>query len=308
MPERRRRGQPEPTRLGEPIWLQPYPDALLEGLPGPRRGPEARYETQGGGRPRLRRPACSACRPAQRAVLVLRDVLGFRAAEVAEMLDSQRGLGQQRPAAGARGARRRARARGRRARCRDSRAERDAARALRRRLRERRRRRAWSRCSPTTPGSACRPSRTSTRAARRSRRSCGPGRSGSGGRGIRLVPTRANGQPAFGYYLGDPQAGVARAAGVFVLALDGDAICSHHALRRHRRPALLRAAADDPGLSCLRAGRRAPGRRRRAPAGMLMLRTRARAPAPVRPLRRERRVPPRGWAGTARGAPASSRG
>jgi hypothetical protein len=46
----------------------------------------------------------------------------------------------------------------------------------------------------------------------------------SGGRGIRLVPTRANGQPAFAYYLGDPQAGVARAAGVFVLALDGGAI------------------------------------------------------------------------------------
>jgi RNA polymerase sigma-70 factor (ECF subfamily) len=44
------------------------------------------------------------------------------------------------------------------------------------------------------------------------------------GRGIRLVPTRANGQPAFAYYLGDPQAGVARAAGLFVLAFDGGAI------------------------------------------------------------------------------------
>ena len=41
---------------------------------------------------------------------------------------------------------------------------------------------------------------------------------------MRLVPTRANGQPAFAYYLGDPHAGVARTAGVFVLALDGDAI------------------------------------------------------------------------------------
>ena len=25
--------KPEPTRWGEPIWLQPYPDSLLEGLP-----------------------------------------------------------------------------------------------------------------------------------------------------------------------------------------------------------------------------------------------------------------------------------
>jgi RNA polymerase sigma factor (sigma-70 family) len=33
---------PEPTRLGEVIWLEPYPDALLEGAidvpPGPKRG------------------------------------------------------------------------------------------------------------------------------------------------------------------------------------------------------------------------------------------------------------------------------
>ncbi len=45
----------------------------------------------------------------------------------------------------------------------------------------------------------------------------------TGGR-IRLVPTRANGQPAFAYYLGDPQAGVAHAGGLLVLAFDGDAI------------------------------------------------------------------------------------
>ena len=44
------------------------------------------------------------------------------------------------------------------------------------------------------------------------------------GRGIRLVPTRANGQPAFGYYLGDPHAGVVHAGGLFVLTLEGQAI------------------------------------------------------------------------------------
>jgi RNA polymerase sigma factor (sigma-70 family) len=35
---------PEPTRLGEVVWLQPYPDALLEGAIEVPPGPEARYE------------------------------------------------------------------------------------------------------------------------------------------------------------------------------------------------------------------------------------------------------------------------
>src|SRR6266568_2436285 len=35
---------PEPTRLGEVVWLEPYPDALLEGATGMPLGPEARYE------------------------------------------------------------------------------------------------------------------------------------------------------------------------------------------------------------------------------------------------------------------------
>src|SRR5215212_10598676 len=37
---------PEPTRYGEPIWLQPYPDVLLEGIPDHAPGPEARYEAK----------------------------------------------------------------------------------------------------------------------------------------------------------------------------------------------------------------------------------------------------------------------
>jgi RNA polymerase sigma-70 factor (ECF subfamily) len=36
-----------------------------------------------------------------------------------------------------------------------------------------------------------------------------------------LVPTRANGQPAFGLYIRDPQSGVARANGLIVLTLAG---------------------------------------------------------------------------------------
>jgi RNA polymerase sigma-70 factor (ECF subfamily) len=41
---------------------------------------------------------------------------------------------------------------------------------------------------------------------------------------LRLVPTRANGQPAFGCYLPDTQAPIARAFGLFVLTLGDDRI------------------------------------------------------------------------------------
>jgi RNA polymerase sigma-70 factor (TIGR02960 family) len=78
---------PEPTRYAEAIWLEPFPDVLLEGVADQAPGPEARYET---------REAIALAfivglvhLPAQqRAVLVLRDVLGFRADEVAEMLET----------------------------------------------------------------------------------------------------------------------------------------------------------------------------------------------------------------------------
>ncbi|MGH2887799.1 MAG: nuclear transport factor 2 family protein, partial [Solirubrobacteraceae bacterium] len=40
----------------------------------------------------------------------------------------------------------------------------------------------------------------------------------------RLVPTRANGQPAFGHYIPDPQAGIVRGVGVLVLTLAGEQI------------------------------------------------------------------------------------
>jgi RNA polymerase sigma-70 factor (ECF subfamily) len=41
---------------------------------------------------------------------------------------------------------------------------------------------------------------------------------------LRLVPTRANGQPAFGCYLPDAQAAIARAYGLIVLTLADDRI------------------------------------------------------------------------------------
>ena len=76
---------PEPSRRGEITWLQPYPDALLEGIADPAPGPEARYQATEAvelafvaGLQRMP--------PRQAAALVLRDVLGFATDEVAGML------------------------------------------------------------------------------------------------------------------------------------------------------------------------------------------------------------------------------
>jgi len=78
---------PEPTRLGEVVWLQPYPDTLLETVINTPLGPEARYE-QTESISLAFVTALQVLPPRQVAVLVLRDVLGFPAAEVAAMLDS----------------------------------------------------------------------------------------------------------------------------------------------------------------------------------------------------------------------------
>src|SRR5213076_492182 len=78
---------PEPTRLGEVVWLEPYPDALLEGAIDVPLGPEARYE-QAESISLAFVTALQVLPPRQLAVLVLRDVLGFHANEVADMLDS----------------------------------------------------------------------------------------------------------------------------------------------------------------------------------------------------------------------------
>jgi RNA polymerase sigma-70 factor (TIGR02960 family) len=78
---------PEPTRLGEVVWLQPCPDALLEGAIDVPLGPEARYE-QAESISLAFVTALQILPPRQLAVLVLRDVLRFHAGEVADMLDS----------------------------------------------------------------------------------------------------------------------------------------------------------------------------------------------------------------------------
>ena len=78
---------PKPSRVGEVIWLQPYPDMLLEGLPDAAPGPEARYEAS----ETISLAFVTALQtlpPRQRAVLILRDVLGFPTSQVAGILDS----------------------------------------------------------------------------------------------------------------------------------------------------------------------------------------------------------------------------
>lgn len=77
---------PAPTHKAEVSWVEPYPDLLLEGIATSAPGPEALYE--------LRESvslafitALQLLPPRQRAVLLLRDALGYRASEVAALLD-----------------------------------------------------------------------------------------------------------------------------------------------------------------------------------------------------------------------------
>ena len=78
---------PEPSRLGEVVWLEPFPDTLLEGAIDVPLGPEARYvQTESISLACVK--GLQVLPPRKLAVLILRDVLGFHANEVADMLDS----------------------------------------------------------------------------------------------------------------------------------------------------------------------------------------------------------------------------
>jgi RNA polymerase sigma-70 factor, ECF subfamily len=97
---RSKRGRMMPAQLGSPsterpqgrpdaevLWVEPYPDAELESLPDPTAGPDARYEL----RESVRLAFITAIQqlpPRQRAALLLADVLGWSAIEVAAVLDA----------------------------------------------------------------------------------------------------------------------------------------------------------------------------------------------------------------------------
>jgi RNA polymerase sigma-70 factor (TIGR02960 family) len=214
------REMPAPTRWAEPVWLQPYPDVLLEELPDTSPGPETRYET----REAIELAFIVGLQhlpPRQRAALVLRDVLGFRTGEVATMLDTSE--------ASVKGALQRARAtlgahsaprdRAPIAGSADERAlvgrfadavEGGDIDALVQLLTED----AWVTMPPAPhqyQGRAAIATFLRSRATLRG----GP---------FRVVPTRANGQPAFGCYFPAPHTAIARPYGLLVLTLDGDLI------------------------------------------------------------------------------------
>ena len=213
---------PEPTRLGEVVWLEPFPDALLEGAIDVPLGPEARYE-QTESISLAFVTALQILPPRQLAVLILRDVLGFHANEVADMLNST--------LESVNSALKRARA------------------SLQRRPP------AADREPPPASGS---PSEDAIVAKFvRAYESADldavvalltddvfmsmppmpfeyEGRDAvarfcaslfRSGRRFDLVPTRANGQPAFGAYLRAPT-GIRHGTGLFVLTLTGDRICA----------------------------------------------------------------------------------
>jgi RNA polymerase sigma-70 factor, ECF subfamily len=78
---------PEPSRVGEITWLQPYPDTFSDDIVDQAPGPEATVEA----RDAISLAFVTALQrlpPRQRAVLILKEVLGFRAAEVAGMLEA----------------------------------------------------------------------------------------------------------------------------------------------------------------------------------------------------------------------------
>ena len=213
---------PEPTRRSEPLWLQPYPDALLDDLPDSAPGPEARYEA----REALALAFTAGLQrlpPRQRAVLVLRDVLGYPAATAADMLETtetsvnsalQRAratLGQHSAAVGddppPPPRSRRERAVVDRFVAAFEAADTEGLVAL---LTDD----AWMSMPPE-------PLEYQGHAAIAE---FYQSRTWWGTVPVRLVSTRANGQPAFGYYLQDPHAPVDRANGLIVLTLAGDKV------------------------------------------------------------------------------------
>ncbi|MGF6884295.1 RNA polymerase sigma-70 factor (TIGR02960 family) [Nocardia sp. GAS34] len=226
-PPPREAAMPEPTGAGEaPPWLEPYPDVLLDHLVDQRPGPEARYETTEA----ISLAFITALQllpPRQRAVLVLRDVLGYHATEVARMLDATQ--------ESVHSALKRARATvdnhladssgtGGPARQPDTAAEHRLVARFTDAM-ERADLDALIELLVADVRLSMPPAMLEYRGIESAQRLLAavvfvPGRT------YRVVPTRANGQPAFGVYLADPHAGVFHAYSLLVIATAGDTITS----------------------------------------------------------------------------------
>ena len=210
---------PEPSRRGEITWLQPYPDALLEGIADPAPGPEARCQATEAvelafvaGLQRMP--------PRQAAALVLRDVLGFATDEVAGMLGTSH--------TAVKGALQRARAALDRARAGQgprpgSATEHNLARRFAdayvagdlTRIVALLTDDAWLSMPPAPHEYHGIDAITAFLRASLDYR---------GHRRVHLLPARANTQPAFGSYLADPAEPAGTPAGLFVLTMAGDRI------------------------------------------------------------------------------------
>ncbi|HET7015100.1 MAG TPA: RNA polymerase subunit sigma-70 [Streptosporangiaceae bacterium] len=219
---------PEPTRFGEVLWLEPYPGPIFDGpgLTAVTPGPEARIE-QAESISLAFITALQLLPPRQVAVLVLRDVLGFHADEVAEMLDStvgsvnsalkraRAGLERHRAAAGVG-------AGGREAPPVAGSAAEDAIVAKFVRAYESADLDALVTLLTDDVFVSMPPMPFEYVGRDAAARFC----AGIFGSGLRfdLVPARANGQPAFGAYLNTRAGGIRHGTGLFVLGLRGDRI------------------------------------------------------------------------------------
>jgi RNA polymerase sigma-70 factor (TIGR02960 family) len=216
---------PTPTRMAEPLWLEPYPDVMLEGIADRAPGPDARYETKEAVALAFV-TGLQHLAPRQRAVLVLRDVLGFSASEVADMLEVSeasvnsalqraRGTLESRTPLGA-GARERAPLP-------SSAVERELLAQFAQAFEDGDADRIVTLLTDEAlvtmpPDPAEYQGKDAIGKFLRDRFAVIVNRPS------RLVPTHANGQPAFGYYIGDVHSPIARFTSVIVLTLEGDKI------------------------------------------------------------------------------------
>ena len=215
---------PEPTRLGEVVWLEPFPDALLEG--GDRRAarPGGPLRADRIHLPGLRdRPSGPAAPPARGAHPARRPRVprqrGGRACWTRPSSRSKAPSNGRAPACSSDGPR-------------PTTANRRPPPGHPPRMRSWRSSSAhgsppistrWWPCSPTTSSCQCRRCPSNTRAGT-SWPASAPASSARAA-GSDLVPTRANGQPAFGTYLRTP-GGISHGTGLYVLTLTGDRICA----------------------------------------------------------------------------------